>query len=232
MRSSSGRGCSRAGSGRASSWPSGGGRRPYRDRGAGAARLLRGGIRPHRHPDLVVQRHRRAGVRGAGARTQLPLEEHRAGRSSADRRRRFSIRAAPSRVVIETLREKARRNAPREIRVAAPFYKPSRNRTARVPDYYLHETEEWIKFPHSLEGLTLDEIGAPSAGSARGASRGETRCMKPASAMHPGRCALSPSRYVASRVEYSRSVRPMTARQKRPLRAAAGGLPRVCAPSS
>ena len=61
-------------------------------------------------------------------------------------------------VVIWTLREKARRNAPREIRVAVPFYKPSRNRTARIPDYYLHETAEWIKFPHSLEGLTPEEI--------------------------------------------------------------------------
>lgn len=61
-------------------------------------------------------------------------------------------------VVIETLREKARSNAPHEIRVAVPFYKPSRNRTARVPDYYLHETDQWIKFPHSLEGLTIEEI--------------------------------------------------------------------------
>ena len=61
-------------------------------------------------------------------------------------------------VVIETLREKARSNAPHAIRVAVPYYKPSRNRTARVPDYYLHETEQWIKFPHSLEGLTIEEI--------------------------------------------------------------------------
>ena len=61
-------------------------------------------------------------------------------------------------VVIRTLREKARRNAPNEIRVAVPFYKPSRNLTGRVPDYYLHETDEWIKFPHSLEGLTNEEI--------------------------------------------------------------------------
>jgi len=61
-------------------------------------------------------------------------------------------------VVIRTLREKARRNAPNEIRVAVPFYKPSRNLTDRVPDYYLHETDEWIKFPHSLEGLTNEEI--------------------------------------------------------------------------
>ena len=60
--------------------------------------------------------------------------------------------------VIGTLREKARRNTPHEIRVAVPYYKPARNRTGRVPDYYLHETGEWIKFPHSLEGLTEEEI--------------------------------------------------------------------------
>lgn len=60
--------------------------------------------------------------------------------------------------VIQTLRQKTRRNSPREIRVAVPYYKPSRNRTTRVPDYYLHETEQWIKFPHSLEGLTSEEI--------------------------------------------------------------------------
>ena len=60
--------------------------------------------------------------------------------------------------VVGRLREKARRNTPHEIRVAAPYYKPARNRTGRIPDYYLHETSEWIKFPHSLEGLAQEEI--------------------------------------------------------------------------
>ena len=60
--------------------------------------------------------------------------------------------------VVDTLRQKARLNAPHEIRVAVPFYKPSRNQSGRVPDYYIHETEAWIKFPHSLEGLTADEV--------------------------------------------------------------------------
>ena len=62
------------------------------------------------------------------------------------------------RAVIEHLREKARLNTPGDIRVAVPYYKPSRNQTELVPDYYLHETEQWIKFPYSLEGLPLDEI--------------------------------------------------------------------------
>ena len=60
--------------------------------------------------------------------------------------------------VIEHLRTKARLNTPAEIHVAVPYYKPSRNLTDRVPDYFLHETERWIKFPHSLEGLTAAEI--------------------------------------------------------------------------
>lgn len=60
--------------------------------------------------------------------------------------------------VIDDLRRKARLNTPKDIRVAVPYYKPGRNQTGRVPDYYLHETERWIKFPHSLEGLSEAEI--------------------------------------------------------------------------
>jgi len=60
--------------------------------------------------------------------------------------------------LINHLREKARRNTPADIRVAVPYYKPSRNLTNRVPDYYLHETEQWLKFPHSLEGLSAEEV--------------------------------------------------------------------------
>lgn len=60
--------------------------------------------------------------------------------------------------VIENIRERARLNAPDDIRVAVTWYKPGRNQTGREPDYYLHTTERWIKFPYSLEGLTIDEI--------------------------------------------------------------------------
>jgi hypoxanthine phosphoribosyltransferase len=62
------------------------------------------------------------------------------------------------RALIEHLREKARLNTPEDIRVAVPYYKPTRNQTDLVPDYYLHETAQWIKFPYSLEGLPLEEI--------------------------------------------------------------------------
>lgn len=60
--------------------------------------------------------------------------------------------------VIEHLAQKTRRNCPHDIRVAVPYYKPSRNQTNRTPDYFLHETEQWLKFPHSVEGLSDAEI--------------------------------------------------------------------------
>ena len=60
--------------------------------------------------------------------------------------------------IVERLRLLLRRNMPADVRVAVPYYKPARNLTSRVPDYFLHETERWIKFPHSLEGLSDEEV--------------------------------------------------------------------------
>ncbi len=60
--------------------------------------------------------------------------------------------------IIKEIRSKLRRNTPRDIRVAVPYYKPTRNQTAITPDYYLHETARWLKYPYSLEGLSVEEI--------------------------------------------------------------------------
>lgn len=60
--------------------------------------------------------------------------------------------------VIEHLRAKARRNTPHDIRVACVWFKPANNKTTRVPDYYVHETDKWLVFPHELHGLTPEEI--------------------------------------------------------------------------
>ena len=60
--------------------------------------------------------------------------------------------------VIKHLEEKTRLNMPHDVRVAVPYFKPSRNLTTRVPDYHLYETEDWLKYPHSLEGLSTEEI--------------------------------------------------------------------------
>jgi len=60
--------------------------------------------------------------------------------------------------VIDQFKLKARKNAPEDIRVAVPYYKPEANLTDRVPDYYLHTTDKWVNFPYSIEGLTKEEI--------------------------------------------------------------------------
>jgi hypoxanthine phosphoribosyltransferase len=62
--------------------------------------------------------------------------------------------------ILETLQRKMRRNLPRDIRVATPWYKPSKNTTDIVPDYYIHETAHWLVFPHELDGLTREEMFA------------------------------------------------------------------------
>lgn len=60
--------------------------------------------------------------------------------------------------IITDLKSRARNNTPHDIRVAVPYFKPSRNLSSRTPDYYLHETAAWLKFPHSLEGLSDEEV--------------------------------------------------------------------------
>lgn len=59
--------------------------------------------------------------------------------------------------IINDIKKACKKNTP-EIRVATPYFKPSNNQTNRTPDFFLHETEQWLVFPHELEGLTVDEI--------------------------------------------------------------------------
>ncbi len=60
--------------------------------------------------------------------------------------------------VIDELRKRARDNTPDDIRVAVPWFKPSRNQTDLTPDYYLRQTEEWLVFPHELDALSPEEL--------------------------------------------------------------------------
>ena len=59
--------------------------------------------------------------------------------------------------IVTDLKKACKKNTP-EIRVATPFYKPNKNKSGKVPDYFLHETDKWLVFPHELEGLTIEEI--------------------------------------------------------------------------
>ncbi|MDN3648023.1 phosphoribosyltransferase family protein [Reinekea marina] len=56
------------------------------------------------------------------------------------------------------LAQKTRLNLPHDIRIAVPYYKPTRSEVDFEPDYFIHETSAWLKYPHSLEGLTHQEM--------------------------------------------------------------------------
>lgn len=60
--------------------------------------------------------------------------------------------------VLAELKDRCRRNLPENIRIATVYYKPLRNRSRRVPDYCVHETDQWLVFPHEIQGLTREEI--------------------------------------------------------------------------
>jgi hypoxanthine phosphoribosyltransferase len=59
--------------------------------------------------------------------------------------------------VIEQLTRKTRRNLPHDIRVGTVWYRPS-EKTLRVPDYYVHETSDWLVLPYELSGFSVTEL--------------------------------------------------------------------------
>jgi len=65
--------------------------------------------------------------------------------------------------VINRLSNRLKLNTPEDLRIAAPWYKPSRNRTDITPHFYLHETTEWLVMPYEVAGLTNHEIATNKA---------------------------------------------------------------------
>jgi len=67
---------------------------------------------------------------------------------------------------LRELAGRCRYNMPQNVRIATVYWKPSRNRTHLRPDFYVHETERWLVFPHEIMGLTRDEIRSHKPGAA------------------------------------------------------------------
>ncbi|MFV0478320.1 MAG: phosphoribosyltransferase [Parahaliea sp.] len=59
--------------------------------------------------------------------------------------------------IVKDLREACKKNSP-DIRIATPYFKPNQNKTGRIPDYFVHQTDDWLVFPHELDGLSVTEI--------------------------------------------------------------------------
>ncbi|MDH3304190.1 MAG: phosphoribosyltransferase family protein [Gammaproteobacteria bacterium] len=61
--------------------------------------------------------------------------------------------------VINQLATRTRRNLPHEIRTASVWYRPM-DKTLSAPDYYIHETDDWLVLPYELSGFSVDELRA------------------------------------------------------------------------
>ena len=60
--------------------------------------------------------------------------------------------------VLERLRGRLKRNMPDNVKIASLWHKPANLETGHRPDFFLHETEDWLVLPYELNGLTNDEI--------------------------------------------------------------------------
>lgn len=59
--------------------------------------------------------------------------------------------------VISQLAKKTRRNLPEDIRIATVWYRPT-EKTLRTPDYFVHQSNEWLVLPYELSGFSIEEL--------------------------------------------------------------------------
>lgn len=60
--------------------------------------------------------------------------------------------------VLERLKLHLKRNMPTNIKIATLWQRNTQRNTPLRPDFFLHETEDWLVFPYELQGLTREEI--------------------------------------------------------------------------
>ncbi|MDY6945895.1 MAG: phosphoribosyltransferase family protein [Pseudomonadota bacterium] len=60
--------------------------------------------------------------------------------------------------VVAELQRRCRRNMPEQVKIATVYYKPTRNISSLQPDYFIRQTDQWLVFPHEVQGLTREEI--------------------------------------------------------------------------
>jgi len=59
--------------------------------------------------------------------------------------------------VINQLTKKTRRNLPHDIRIGSVWYRPT-EKTLRTPEYFIHETNDWLVLPYELSGFSIAEL--------------------------------------------------------------------------
>ena len=65
-----------------------------------------------------------------------------------------------TRVVVERLQQKAKRNMAKYVRIAAPYYRANAGNSVAAPDYFLQQTDHWLVLPYELTGNSRSELAA------------------------------------------------------------------------
>jgi hypothetical protein len=60
--------------------------------------------------------------------------------------------------VLTKLKDRLKRNLPEQIRIACLYRKPDLSRVGFQPDYFLHESNDWLVLPYELSGLSDAEL--------------------------------------------------------------------------
>ena len=60
--------------------------------------------------------------------------------------------------VLNRLNTQLKRNMPADTRIATLYQRPDAAKTALVPDFCLHRTDDWLVFPYEINGLTREDI--------------------------------------------------------------------------
>lgn len=64
---------------------------------------------------------------------------------------------ASVKAVVDKLSTRARRNLPSDIRTASVWFRPT-DTTICPPDYFVHQTDNWLVLPYEMTDLSGDEI--------------------------------------------------------------------------
>lgn len=65
---------------------------------------------------------------------------------------------APIGIVVQEVLEYNGIECDHIARIATVYFKPARNRSSLKPDFHVRTTDNWLVFPHELQGLTRAEI--------------------------------------------------------------------------
>lgn len=61
-------------------------------------------------------------------------------------------------VVLRRLGQRLKRNMPEQVKIATIWNKPGSKRSGISPDFYVHETDDWLVLPYELKGLSQEEL--------------------------------------------------------------------------